>query len=132
MNPKHGYWVEFLQAYTFVLRHKAGVDNKAANTLSRRISLLVAMSVKTAGFERIREEYESCPDFGEIYTLLRDGLARERENFFLQDGYLFRATQLCIPQGSTCDFIILEIHAGGLSVHFGRNKTIELVERQFF
>ena len=89
------------------------------------------MSVETIGFDRIRKEYGSCPDFGEIYTLLRDGLARDRDDFFLQDGYLFRATQLCIPQGSTRDFIILEIHAGGLAGHFGRNKTIELLERQF-
>ena len=90
------------------------------------------MSVETTGFERIQEEYESCPDFGEIYTLLRDGLARERDDFFLQDCYLFRANQLCIPQGSTRDFIILKIHAGCLAGHFGRNKTIELLERQFY
>ena len=90
------------------------------------------MSIETTGFERIREEYATCPDFGKIYTLLQDGLARERDDFFLQDGYLFRATQLCIPQGSTRDFIILDIHAGGLAGHFGRNKTIELLERQFY
>jgi hypothetical protein len=30
------------------------------------------------------------------------------------------------------DFLIWEIHVGGLSGHFGRNKTIEEVERQFF
>ena len=87
------------------------------------------MSVETVGFERIREEYESCPDFGEIYILLRDGLAWERDDFFLQDGYLFRVTQLCIPHGSTRDFIILEIHAGVLADHFGRKKIIELLER---
>ena len=66
-----------------MLKHKAGIKNKAADALSHRISLLVAMSVETTGFERIREEYESCPDFGEIYTLLRDELARERDDFFL-------------------------------------------------
>ena len=66
-----------------MLKHKAGIENKVADALSRRISLLVAMNVETTGFERIREEYESCPDFGEIYTLLRDGLARERDDFFL-------------------------------------------------
>ena len=95
-----------------MLRHKAGTENKAADALSRRISLLVAMSVETTGFERIREEYATCPDFEKIYTLLRDGLARERDDFFLQDGYLFHANRLCIPQGSTRDFIILELHAG--------------------
>ena len=132
LNPIHGHWVEFLQAYTFVLRHKAGVENKVADALSCRISFLVVMSVETIGFEWIREEYATCPDFGEIHTLLWDGLAREWDDFFLQDGYLFHATQLCIPQGSTCDFIIFEVHVGGLSGHFGRNKTIELVEQQFF
>ena len=67
-----------------------------------------------------------------MYTLLRDGLAREKDDYFLQDGYLFRANQLCIPQGSTRDFIIFEVHAGGLSGHFERSKTIELLERQFY
>ena len=90
------------------------------------------MSVEVTGFERIRDEYASCLEFGEIYTLLRDGLAREKDDYFLQDGYLFRANQLCIPQGSTRDFIIFEVHAGGLSGHFGRSKTIELLERQFY
>ena len=27
------------------------------------------------GFERLRENYESCPDFREIYNMLRDVLA---------------------------------------------------------
>ena len=66
-----------------MLKHKAGTENKAADALSRRISLQVAMSVETTGFERIQKEYESCPNFGEIYTLLRDGLAREMDDFFL-------------------------------------------------
>ena len=75
-----------------MLKYKVGVKNKVADALSHRISLLVAMSVETAEFERIREEYATCPDFEKIYTLLRDGLARERDDFFLQDDYLFRAS----------------------------------------
>ena len=122
LNPRHGHWVEFLQAYTFVLKHKAGIENKVTDALSRRISLLVTMSVETTGFERIWEEYATCPDFGETYTMLRDGLARERDDFFLQDGYLFCATHLCIPQGSTRDFIILKIHAEGYLAILGETK----------
>ena len=30
------------------------------------------------------------------------------------------------------DFLVWEIHAGGLAGHFGRDKTIEEVERQFY
>ena len=115
-----------------MLRHKAGVEDKAAYAISRKISLLVMMSVEATGFERIWEEYVSCPDFGKIYALLRDRLARERDDFFLQDGYLFRATQLCIPQGSTRGFIIFNVHAGGLSGHFGISKIIELLGLQFY
>ena len=97
LNPRHGHWVEFLQAYTFVLKHKAGTENEVADALSRRISLLVFMSVETTRFERIREEYASCPNFGKNYTLLRDGLARENDDFFLQDDYLFSRNPVVHP-----------------------------------
>ena len=33
---------------------------------------------------------------------------------------------------SVRDFLLWEIHAGGLAGHFGRDKTIEEVERQFY
>ena len=61
---------EFLQRYYFVVKHRAGVENKAADALSRRVSLLSIMSVKVTGFERFRDDYESCPNFGELYTSL--------------------------------------------------------------
>jgi len=35
LNTRHGRWIEFLQDYTFTLHHKAGVENKAADALSR-------------------------------------------------------------------------------------------------
>jgi len=57
--------VEFLQDYTFVLKHKAGVENKIVD--------IVSISMEVIGFERLREEYESRPDFGEIYVTLWDG-----------------------------------------------------------
>ena len=29
------------------------------------------MSTKVIGFKKLQEEYESCPDFGEVYITLR-------------------------------------------------------------
>ena len=55
-----------------------------------------------------------------------------RDNFFLQDGYLFKANKLCIPRTSVRDFIVWELHTGGMSCHFGRDKTIVVVEESFF
>ena len=63
--------------------NKAGVENKVADALSRRVMILVAMNVEVIGFERLREEYDSCPDFGEIYVTLRDDSIREIDGFLL-------------------------------------------------
>jgi len=41
------------------------------------------------GFERIKEEYESCPDFGEIVYVLKEGVTPKIDGFILQDNYLF-------------------------------------------
>ena len=45
---------------------------------------------------------------------------------------MFKANKLCIPRISVRDFLVWEVHVGGLSGHFGRDKTIEEVERQFY
>ena len=115
-----------------MIKHKAGVENKVADALSRRVSILTAPSSEVTGFERIKNDYDSCPDFGEVYRVLSDGLIREKDDYFLLDGYLFRANQLCIPRTSVRDFLIWEIHAGGMSGHFGRDKTVAAVCDSFF
>lgn len=36
LNQRHIKWVEKIQPYTFTIKHKKGVSNKVANSLSRR------------------------------------------------------------------------------------------------
>ena len=55
-----------------MVKHRARVENKAVDALSRRVSLLLVMSVKVTGFEQLKDDYESCPDFRELYTSLRN------------------------------------------------------------
>ncbi|XP_050387198.1 uncharacterized protein LOC126803432 [Argentina anserina] len=131
LNPRHAKWAEFIQDYTFVLKHKSGVENKVADALSRRNLLLHSMSVEVAGFDNLNEEYLSCPDFGGIYSALLEKQSKSAE-FVLQDGFLFKGTKLCIPCTSVRDFLILELHAGGIVGHFSRDKTIALVEDRFY
>ena len=115
-----------------MIKHKARVENKVTDALSRHVSILVAINNEITGFERIKNDYESCPDFGEVYKLLADGLVYERDDYFLLDGYLFKANKLCIPRTSVRDFIIWKIHAGGMLGHFGRDKTVTAVTDSFY
>ncbi|PKA55669.1 putative mitochondrial protein [Apostasia shenzhenica] len=73
LNSRHAKWVEFLQEYTFVLKHKAGIENKVADALSRQVSLMFTMSVKIVGFDKLIESYEDCPNFGVIYAAVKEG-----------------------------------------------------------
>uniref|UniRef100_A0A2N9GJN6 Integrase catalytic domain-containing protein n=1 Tax=Fagus sylvatica TaxID=28930 RepID=A0A2N9GJN6_FAGSY len=76
-------------------------------------------------FERLRDEYESSPDFGKLHATLSSALHPTIEDYTIQDGYLFKANKLCIPRTSVRDFLVWELHAGGLVGHFGQDKTIE-------
>ena len=93
--------------------------------------ILVAMSAKVTEFERLRHEYQSCPDFGEIYIMLQDGPTQEMDGFLLHDGYLFRFRKLCISRTSHRGFLSWELHVVGMVEHFNQNKTIEAVEHRF-
>ena len=115
-----------------MVKHRARAENKVADALSRRVFLLSVISVKVTGFERLKDEYESCPDFGELYTSLSNAPWPILDDYTLKDGYLFKANKLCIPWSSVRDFLVWEIHVGGFAGHFGQDKTIEEVECQFY
>ena len=66
LNRRHAIWVEFLQAYNFIIKHKAGVHNVVLDALSRKHALLTSMQFKVVGFEMVNELYEKDADFGEI------------------------------------------------------------------
>ena len=95
------------------------MENRVADALSHRRALLSVMSTEVVGSEKINDTYESCLDFENIYTVLRNSLTHEIDDFLLQDGYLFRSRLLCIPRISLREFLVWELHAGRLAGHFG-------------
>jgi len=58
-------WVEFLQSYSFVLKHRSGKSNRVVDALSRRCLLLNEMGVNVVGFDFMRELYEDDANFKE-------------------------------------------------------------------
>ena len=132
LNARHAKWVEFLNEYSFVINHRSGIENKAADALSRLTVTLHRMSAHVIGFDRLKNEYSACLDFGIIYNEVINGNRQEYLNFLIENGYLFKVTKLCVPRTSFRDLLIWEMHAGGLAGHFGRDKTIALVEDRFY
>ncbi|KAD4384563.1 hypothetical protein E3N88_24731 [Mikania micrantha] len=129
LNPRHAKWVEYLQDFSFVIRHKSGVTNTVADALSRRHSLLTSLQVKVEGFKVFCNLYPDDPDFAAIWTNCQQSFSPD---YSIQDGFLFRGSRLCVPKCSLRDSIVLESHQGALAGHFGRDKTLKLLHERFY
>lgn len=97
LNRRHAKWVAYLQEFTFSLRHQFGTLNKVANALSRQVALLTTMHTKVVDFDTLRELYTANPSFGKIFAEVS---VSKRNDYVILNGYLFRGSQLCIPDSS--------------------------------
>jgi hypothetical protein len=62
LNQKHNKWVEFLQIYSFLLKHRSEKSNKAADALSQRIALINTMLVEVVSLNYLKTLYEEDAD----------------------------------------------------------------------
>ncbi|GJR74756.1 putative nucleotidyltransferase, ribonuclease H [Tanacetum coccineum] len=126
VSHKHGRWLAFLEKFTFVVKHKTGVSNRAADALSRRSNLLVSMQVDVPGLDVIREQLTLDPYFSNVLQGVQSG---QKPDFNIHDGFIFKGNQLCIPHTSLRLKIIKELHGEG---HVGRDHTLQLVQASYF
>ncbi|RVW58957.1 Transposon Tf2-12 polyprotein [Vitis vinifera] len=128
------HWQHYLsyKLFTFNLKHCAGIENKVVDVLSRKALLLVNMSATTIGFEELKHCYDNDVDFGDVDSSLLSGSKATRIDFQILEVYLFYKNSLCLPRTSLRDHVIWELHGGGMGGHFGRDKTIALVEDRLF
>ena len=55
LNQKHSKWVEFMQNFTFVIKHIFGTANKVVDSLSRKCLLMQEFKFKTLGFDNLKQ-----------------------------------------------------------------------------
>lgn len=78
------------------------------------------------GFDTFKEMYSEDTYFGPV---MQEVLSGQRYDYQVQDGFLFKGLQLCIPDCSLREKVVAELHSLG---HFGRDKSIVLVESKYF
>jgi hypothetical protein len=135
LNQKHAKWVEYMQNFTFVIKHILGTANKVVDALRRKCLLLQEFQVKTLGFENLRDMYAGDVDFGEVYEAAENLVLKDQSpwiDYMIQEGFLFIGNQLCIPNFSMRDNLLKEKHSGGLAGHFGHDKTFAKLRESYF
>ena len=76
LNHKHAKWAEYLQSFTFVLKHISRLANKVVDALSRRALLLQKSTIQVLGFEHLKDLYQTEADFKEAYEAFQNPLLR--------------------------------------------------------
>jgi hypothetical protein len=135
LNQNHAKWVEFMQNFTFVIKHIFRTANKVLDALSRKCFLMQEFRVKTLGFDNLKEMYRDDPNFKEAYEASENPILRDRSQwneYMIQDGLLFRGNQLCILKCSMREILLKEKHSGGLAGHFGHDKMFSKLNGSYF
>ena len=106
------------------------MQNKVADALSRRATLLITMNHEIIHFDVLEKAYLDDNDFKELLFACK---TKEKQNdFHIYDGYLFKGNHLFIPYLCLHGQLIRDWHDGGLSGHLGIDKTTsDLEERDF-
>jgi hypothetical protein len=135
LNQRHAKWVEYMQNFTFVIKHISGTANKVADALSRKCLLLQEFKVRTLGSDDMRNMYADDPNFIEAYEVAENPVLRDRSpwvDYMVQGGLLFRGNKLCILNCSMRENLLKEKHSGELAGHFGHDKTFAKLSEAYF
>jgi hypothetical protein len=130
LNRRHAKWVEFIEFFPYVIKHKKGKENAIVDALSRRYALLTQLDYKIFELETIKDQYVHDADFKDVLLHCQDG--KTWNKFVFNDGFVFRANKLCIPASSIHLLLLQEAHGGGLMGHFGVKKTEDIIAAHFF
>ena len=130
LNKRHAKWIEFIETFPYIVKHKKGKDNVIADALSRRYTMLPQLSHKIFGLETIKGLYASDLDFKDAFENCREG--RTWQKFLLCEGLLYHANKLCVPASSVHLLLLQEAHGGGLMGYFGVKEMEDVLAAHFF
>ena len=66
LNRRHAKWVEFIESFPYVIKHKKVKDNVIADALSRRYAMMSQLDCRIFGLETIKDLYAHDSDFKDV------------------------------------------------------------------
>jgi hypothetical protein len=73
LKKLHAKWVEFIEIFPYIIKHKKGKDNVIADAISRHYTMLSQIDHKIFGLESIKELYATDFYFKDAYKNCREG-----------------------------------------------------------
>jgi hypothetical protein len=67
MNKQHARWIEFIEMFSYIIKHKKEKDNIIVDALSRRYNMLSQLDYKIFGLKTLKELYTTDLDFKDAY-----------------------------------------------------------------
>jgi hypothetical protein len=98
LNKRHAKWVEFIETFSYITKHKKWKENVIADALSICYTMLSQLDHKFFGLKSIKELYATDVDFKDAYENCREG--RTWNKYLLLDGLLYHANKLCVLASS--------------------------------
>ena len=95
LNKRNLKSVDFLQSYTFFLKHRSGKSNRVVDGLRRRQLFLTEMKIEVVGFKEISNLYLKDPNFGKACKDRTKPITLDRTkwlDFIIQDGMMFKGS----------------------------------------
>ena len=94
------------------------------------------MKVEVLSFNEMKELYDGDPNFFETLRECRapnliDHISKYDE-YFIQEGMLFKGIQLCFPKSSMRLNLIKIKHSGALAGHFGIDKILSFLKEKYY
>ena len=79
------------------------------------------MQVEVVGFDELKNSYREDPDFAEAFKACKELVTLDRtrwQDYLIQDGILFKDSQLFISRSSMRENLIKEKHSGVIREHY--------------
>jgi hypothetical protein len=73
LNLHHASWVEFIESFPYIIKHKNGKENIIADALSHRYTMLSQLEFRIFGLQTMKDQYVDDADFKDIFIHCKDG-----------------------------------------------------------